>query len=62
MDYSQAPAYFQRLVHEVLRGLPFTFGYLDDILIYSSGVEAHLEQSQKSISKTKRSQIKIESK
>ena len=31
---SQAPAYFQRLVHEVLRGLPFTFGYLDDILIY----------------------------
>ena len=30
---SQAPAYFQRLVHEVLRGLPFTFGYLDDILI-----------------------------
>ena len=38
---SQAPAYFQRLVHEVLRGLPFTFGYLDDILIFSSGVEAH---------------------
>ena len=30
---SQAPAYFQRLVHEVLKGLPFTFGYLDDILI-----------------------------
>ena len=40
---SQAPAYFQRLVHEVLRGLPFTFGYLDDILIFSSGVEVHLE-------------------
>ena len=29
----QAPADFQRLVDEVLRGLPFAFGYLDDILI-----------------------------
>ena len=44
---SQAPAYFQRLVHEVLRGLPFTFGYLDDILIFSSGVEGHLEHLRK---------------
>ena len=40
---SQAPAYFQRLVHEVLRGLPFAFGYLDDILLFSTGIEAHLE-------------------
>ena len=44
---SQAPAYFQRLVHEVLRGLPFAFGYLDDILIFSSGIEAHLEHLRK---------------
>ena len=44
---SQAPAYFQRLVHEVLNGLPFTFGYLDDILIFSSGVEVHLEHLRK---------------
>ena len=29
---AQAPAYFQRLVNEVLSGLTFTFGYLDDIL------------------------------
>ena len=27
-------AYFQRLVNEVLLGLTFTFGYLDDILVY----------------------------
>ena len=32
---AQAPAYFQRLVDEVLRGQPFAFGYLDDILIFS---------------------------
>ena len=31
---SQAPAYFQRLVHEVLKGITFAFGYLDDILIF----------------------------
>ena len=30
---TQAPAYFQRLIGEVLKGLSFTFGYLDDILI-----------------------------
>ena len=30
-----------------VRGLPFTFGYLDDILIFSSGVEAHLEHLRK---------------
>ena len=40
---AQAPAYFQRLVDEVLRGLPFAFGYLDDILIFSSDIETHLK-------------------
>ena len=39
---SQAPAYFQRLVNEALRGLPFTFGYLDDILVFSADIETHL--------------------
>ena len=37
-----APAYFQRLVDEVLRGLPFAFGYLDDILIFSPDIKTHL--------------------
>ena len=32
---AQAPAYFQRLGNEVLSGLDFTFGYLDDILVFS---------------------------
>ena len=30
---AQAPAYFQRLINEVLSGLTFAFGYLDN---YSS--------------------------
>ena len=57
---SQAPAYFQRLVQEVLRGLPFAFGYLDDILIFSSGIEAHLEHLRKVFLRL--SQIKAKSK
>ena len=39
---AQAPAYFQRLINEVLAPFNFAFGYLDDILIYSTDVETHL--------------------
>ena len=37
------PSYFQMLVNKVLEGLDFTFGYLDDILIYSKNMEEHLQ-------------------
>ena len=40
---AQAPAYFQRLVNEVLSGLSFAFGYLDNILVYSPDMKTHLE-------------------
>ena len=40
---SQAPAYFQRLINKVIKGLPFAFGYLDDVLIYSPDIETHLQ-------------------
>ena len=40
---AQALAYFQRLVNKVLPGLTFAFGYLDDILVFSSDMESHLE-------------------
>ena len=40
---TQAPAYFQLLVSKVIEGLPFAFGYLDDILVYSTNIEEHLE-------------------
>ena len=36
---AQAPAYFQRLVNEVLSGLTFAFGYLDDVLVFSPDME-----------------------
>ena len=40
---AQAPAYFQRLVNEVLSGLTFAFGFLDDILVFSPNMESHLD-------------------
>ena len=40
---TQAPAYFQRLINKVIKGLPFAFGYLDDVLIHSPGIESHLQ-------------------
>ena len=46
---AQAPAYFQRLVNEVLSGLNFTFGYLDDILVYSPDTENLPETLEKTI-------------
>ncbi|GFX06934.1 hypothetical protein TNCV_1202491 [Trichonephila clavipes] len=36
-----APQTFMRFMHEVLRGLPFFFFYLDDILCYSENAEEH---------------------
>ncbi|GFW71945.1 hypothetical protein TNCV_3221211 [Trichonephila clavipes] len=36
-----APQTFMRFIHEVLRGLPFRFVYLDDILCYSENAEEH---------------------
>lgn len=32
---------FQRLIHEVLRGLDFVFPYIDDLCIASSSIEEH---------------------
>ena len=50
---TQAPAYFQRLINKVLVGLDFTFGYLDDILIYSPDVPTHLGTHETAIPKIK---------
>ena len=40
---AQAPAYFQRLVNEVLSGLNFAFFYLDDVLVFSPDMVTHLQ-------------------
>ena len=56
---AQAPAYFQRLIDEVLVGLPFSFGYLDDILIYSGDPERHLDHIQVVFGRLRMAQLKL---
>ena len=56
---AQAPAYFQRLVNEVLSGLTFAFGYLDDILVYSPDMETHLEHLRKLFTKLREADLKL---
>ena len=41
---TKAPAYFQKLINDVLRGGNFPMGYLDDIIIYSRSEKEHLER------------------
>ena len=43
---TQAPAYFQRAVHEVIEGLPFAYGYLDDILVFSKSIEEQYQHCE----------------
>ena len=40
---AQAPAYFQKLIKDMLKGCNFAMGYLDDIIIYSRSEKEHLE-------------------
>ena len=40
---AQAPAYFQRLINEVLAPFDFSFGYLDELLMFSPDIETHLQ-------------------
>ena len=42
---TQAQAYFQKLINDVLKGCNFAMGYLDDIIIYSRSEKEHLEHS-----------------
>ena len=56
---AQAPAYFQRLINEVLSGLTFTFGYLDDILVYSPDMETHLEHLRQLFMKLREADLKL---
>ena len=56
---AQAPAYFQRLINEVLSGLTFAFGYLDNILVYSPDMETHLKHLRKLFMKLQEADLKL---
>ena len=56
---AQAPAYIQRLVNEVLSGLTFAFGYLDDILVFSPDMETHLKHLRSLFEKLREADLKL---
>ena len=56
---AQAPAYFQRMVNEVLRGLPFAFGYFDDILIFSHDMDTHLKHVRQLFDRLREAHLKL---
>ena len=56
---SQAPAYFQRLMNQVIKGLPFAFVYLDDVLIHSPDIETHLEHIRILFQRLRKADLKL---
>ena len=56
---AQAPAYFQRLVNKVRAELPFTFGYLDDVLVYSPDVKTHFEHLRKVFQRLREADLRL---
>ena len=56
---AQVPAYFQRLVNEVLSGLTFAFGYLDDILVFSPDMETHLKHLRSLFERLRSADLKL---
>ena len=56
---AQAPAYFQKLINDVLKGCNFAMGYLDDIIIYSRSEKEHLEHLKEIFTRLKTAGLKL---
>ena len=56
---AQAPTNFQQLINEVLAPFDFAFGYLDDILIFSSDIETHLKHIKMVFEKLWQANLKL---
>ena len=56
---TQAPAYFQRVVHEVIEGLSFAYGYLDDILVFSKSIEEHHQHCEIIFKRLRKYKLKL---
>ena len=56
---AQAPAYFQKLINNVLKGCNFAMGYLDDIIIYSRSEKEHLEHLEEIFIRLKAAELKL---
>ena len=56
---AQAPAYFQKLINDILKGCNFAMGYLDDIIIYSRSEKEHLEHLEEIFTRLKKAGLKL---
>ena len=56
---AQAPAYFQKLINDVLQGCNFPMGYLDDIIIYSRSEQEHFEHLEEIFIRLKAAGLKL---
>ena len=56
---AQAPAYFQKLINDVLKGCNFAMGYLDNIIIYSRSEKEHLEHLEEIFIRLKTAGLKL---
>ena len=56
---AQAPAYFQKLINDMLKGCNFAMGYLDDIIIYSRSEKEHLEHLEEIFTRLKAAGLKL---
>ena len=56
---AQAPAYFQRLINEVLTDCNFAMGYLDDIIIFSKTEEEHLQHLEEIFERLQKAGLKL---
>ena len=59
LRFNPSAAYFQRLVHQVLEGLTFAFGYLDDILVFSENMEEHLKHVEIWFQRLRQANLKL---
>ena len=56
---AQAPAYFQKLINDVLKSCNFAMGYLDDIIIYSRTEKEHLEHLEEIFGRLRAAGLKL---
>ena len=54
----QTPDYFPQLINEVFNGLPFTFGNLDDILVFSKNTEKYFDDLRAMFNRLRKAKLK----
>ena len=59
LGLAQVPAYFQRLINEVLTDCNFAMGYLDDIIIFSKTEEEHLQHLEEIFERLRKAGLKL---